>query len=151
MTADREPRQQTEKVNEAVTPTRVTVVVYILIIDHMVQIRVYMYEFVWCVHPIDYHTYYIYRDDRRAWHCPFPHYRETDIAIRRNPGVADTRTTLECTYRTFTNANGCELCEYCVNECERARPHRANSVTRVRTGANYNSLRIWCDDGANSV
>ena len=21
------------------------------------------------------------------------------------------RTTLECTYRTFTNANGCELCE----------------------------------------
>ena len=59
------------------------------------------------------------------------------------------RTTLECTYRTFTNANGCELCEYCVNECERARPHRANSVTGVRTGAN--SLRIWCDDGANSV
>ena len=62
---------------------------------------------------------------------------------------ATARTTLECTYRTFTNANGCELCEYCVNECERARPHRANSVTGVRTGAN--SLRIWCDDGANSV
>ena len=59
------------------------------------------------------------------------------------------RTTLECTYRTFTNANGCELCEYCVNECERARPHRANSVTGVRIGAN--SVRIWCDDGANSV
>jgi hypothetical protein len=44
-------------------------------------------------------------------------------------GVAWRRTTLECTYRTFTNANGCELCEYCVNECERDRPHRANSVT----------------------
>ena len=24
--------------------------------------------------------------------------------------------------------NGCELREYCVNECERAHPHRANSV-----------------------
>ena len=39
--------------------------------------------------------------------------------------------TRESTYRTFTNANGCELREYCVNECERAHTHQANSVTEV--------------------
>ena len=59
------------------------------------------------------------------------------------PHARMQENTRVCTYRTFTNANGCELCEYCVNECEhceQAHPHRANSVTGawtgVQTGAN---------------
>ena len=53
------------------------------------------------------------------------------VHLGRPLAVRAERTTLECTYRTFTNANGCELREYCVNECERAHTHRANSVAEV--------------------
>ena len=56
------------------------------------------------------------------------------------------RTTLECTYRTSQMRTGVNCANWqmarILRECVRTgSPHRANSVTGVRTGAN--SVRIF--------
>ena len=87
-----------------------------------------------------------YTDDYTLEYTPSPQYR---TMFSQKCGPLDG-----CVNRVRNTACESATVFFCENECDTAsangpRPHCANSVIGVRTGAN--SLRIWCEDGANSV